>query len=254
MKKIWLWLLFFVNWFAYTYDLDTAVFNDFDRVTWDFFKGTLKELIYTSNDDSYIKNIYKYEVIDKGAYDLFILDDGRNKKEYISLLHPRGDFFLVYSNEKNEPLYNGFFSKNGMLYLCDYSITADSYLIEGIVKYLPENLMDISIGKPWVEGIKGPGIGSQINIVSKEKISKLVISNGFVSRKISTYYNNNRVKKLKILNSTHKNEFMIVTLPDYAKPVEIELTFSSSNIQLEIVDIYKGEKFDDTCINFILCK
>ena len=136
---------------------------------------------------------------------------------------------------------------------CNYN--ADSFLIEGNVKYIPENLMTSEIGKPWVEGIDGDGIGSKIYIESKheEKIAELVFSNGFVSKKSQTYFNNNRVKRVLIKNNDG-SQMQEVMIPDSSKPCTVRLNFQSSKITIEILEVYKGEKYKDTCINYILCK
>ena len=133
-------------------------------------------------------------------------------------------------------------------------ITADSYLIESKVKYLPERLKDTTKGTPWVEGRPGDGIGSKIIIKGKEEISVLIISNGFDSHKKEHYYNNNRVKRIVILDLNNKQRIAVAELSDSPEPFEIYLPFDSNHIQLEIKSVYKGEKYEDTCLNYILCR
>lgn len=133
-------------------------------------------------------------------------------------------------------------------------ISADSYLTEGNVRYLPERLKIIDKGTPWVEGKKGDGIGSKITITAKSDISVLIISNGFDSEKKQIYLNNNRVKKIKITDLNNKEKILFSELPDSPNPVEIKLPFAAKQLEIEILSIYKGKKYEDTCLNFILAK
>ena len=141
--------------------------------------------------------------------------------------------------------------KSGYL---ETDITADSYLTEGNVKYLPSRLKDTTIETPWCEGLKGDGIGSRITIKAKTDISTLIISNGFDSIKKYIYYNNNRVKQIKITDLNNKKNFIITKLPDSVEPFEIHLPFSTKQLEIEILSVYKGEKYEDTCLNYILAK
>lgn len=133
-------------------------------------------------------------------------------------------------------------------------ITADSYLTEGKVRYTPENLKITAKGTPWVEGKKGDGLGSKIMVRAKSAFSILIISNGFDSEKKTTYYNNNRVKRIKIRDASDKNRFIVAELPDTTEPFEIKLPFKTKQLEIEIQDVYKGKKYDDTCLNYILVK
>lgn len=136
----------------------------------------------------------------------------------------------------------------------EIEITADSYLTEGTVKYLPENLKNTALSTPWVEGKKGDGIGTIINVKAKSNFKTIIISNGFDSEKKSLYINNNRVKGIRIIDSNNKKNSMIVELPDSPNPYSIDLSFITNNIKIEILSVYNGEKYDDTCLNYILVK
>ena len=140
------------------------------------------------------------------------------------------------------------------VYLHDCIIRSDSYLVENDTGYAAKCLNETIPGRPWVEGEEGDGVGSLITISSQSSISVLVISNGFVSNNPRTYTNNNRVKDIKITDRNDEGKSFDVTLPDSPEPFEILLPFSSSEIQLEIQSVYKGEKYDDTCLNYIRCR
>lgn len=253
MKKLIFFYFLIINCFCFGQEnLSKKLFNDFDRITWDFLNDQLYEYIYT--DDGFTKNIYHYSYNNKGPYYELILTKDDKDERYIALLPDNEEFFLVYGNDSNQPIYNSFFSKNDLLYIKNCIYIASSCLKENNSEYIAGNLGNTDLYNPWVEGKKGSGIGEKIEIFSSENISSLVISNGFVSRNTATYYNNNRVKKLKISDKQNPENFMEIVLPDNAIPLEYKLNFCSKQLQLEILDIYKGSKYDDTCINFILCK
>lgn len=140
------------------------------------------------------------------------------------------------------------------VYLHDCIIRSDSYLTENDIGYAAKCLNETIPGRPWVEGEEGDGVGCRITISSQSSISVLVISNGFVSNNPRTYTNNNRVKDILITDRNDEGKSFAVTLPDSPEPFEVQLPFSSPKLQLEIQSVYKGEKYDDTCLNYIRCR
>lgn len=222
-------------------------------LTWYFSNNEIEISTYTA-DTGLIEERFPYSYEDKGPYYNLLIHKNNKIVEYVTLLAPNKEFFLAYTDNKISPLAQGFFGKNSLLFFGKTKYSATNYLTEGRIKYVPENLSDLSIGKPWVEGSPGPGIGDKISINKSSPVKSIIISNGFVSYKVQTYYNNNRVKLLRIYNGNQKNEFITVELPDNAIPFEIQIPFNTKDLELEILDVYKGAKYDDTCINFILCK
>ena len=111
---------------------------------------------------------------------------------------------------------------------------------------------DCEIEKVWVEGIKGYGIGEKIYL-SKSDFRTLIILNGYISfNKPYLYEQNSRVKKLKIIDKINKKEF-IVDLKDTPNPQKIlsgELL--DRELILEILEVYIGSKYEDTCISLII--
>ena len=257
MKKYFFFVLYVLLLFPSiaqnTGNLEYGLFSNYGGdISWEFGNNILTIQEYKDNGITEKKYDYLYE--DKGPYYVLKIKKEDEVKEYVTLLAPHYEFFLIYPKNISEPLENGFFGKHSLLFSRNTKYKTRNYLTEGKIKYVPENLSDISIGKPWVEACDDSGIGERIYINHSNYIKSLIISNGFVSFKVSTYYNNNRVKLLRVYNSANKNEFFTVELPDSAVPFEIKLPFNTQIVELEILDVYKGEKYDDTCINFILCK
>ena len=106
---------------------------------------------------------------------------------------------------------------------------------------------------PWVEGENDSGIGIKIRIQSKYKEMKsLMFSNGYVSyEKPYLYKYNNRVKRMQI-TSDNSSMNLDVELDDTPQLQFISLGEAVDNIEITIKDVYKGSKWDDTCINFII--
>ena len=78
--------------------------------------------------------------------------------------------------------------------------------------------------------------------------------NGFISLNRSDLYEkNNRVEKITISGMTSKAKKEVLLL-DTAKPQYIDLSDFSNNeeIKLVIQSVYKGSKYDDTCIAGII--
>ncbi|MBN1648006.1 MAG: hypothetical protein JW874_08230 [Spirochaetales bacterium] len=142
-----------------------------------------------------------------------------------------------------------------------------SYLKEGKKVYNSGNL-DINSGDlaclPWVESAEGCGIGEQATIswLGYIPIRGFLISNGFVSaEKPDLYLKNSRVRKVRIDNGRgDAREFLlddrpglqcIELYPGRTAPAdsgeEIAETYTFT-----ILDVYKGSKWQDTCLNLII--
>ena len=140
-------------------------------------------------------------------------------------------------------------------------------------KYAIRNLTDGDPSTAWVEGKMGSGIYEYIKIYcpSKEtdmvdrysayKIDSLGIINGYTKNE-EVFYKNNRVKKIKI---EYKNDIFREENPYNMKTPEIYeyiledtmamqyLVFPEpiymSSMKISILEVYKGSKWDDTCIS-----
>lgn len=133
--------------------------------------------------------------------------------------------------------------------------TATSSLKEGDRYYSPTNLGEIRPGNPWVEGAKGAGIGEKITTkwnIKKGGIKALIFANGYVSyNKPNLFLQNNRVKRLRLSNESGQMNFF-VDLNDTPNPQIFILPVETHDVTFEIISVYEGSRWDDTCINFIL--
>ena len=126
-----------------------------------------------------------------------------------------------------------------------------SYLKEKNKEYPVENLDKDYVDSPWVEGVKGDGIGEGFTIKSKEVYPYLLIMNGYISyRKPYLYKQNSRIKKIKV-TGLKSGKTAVLDVLDTPHPQTVDISFITDleDIRVEINDIYKGTKYDDTCLH-----
>lgn len=140
------------------------------------------------------------------------------------------------------------------------SITATSELIEaqyeGKYIYPPVNIVDGKFENTWCESVQdGPGIGESITIELSKPLSfdEIQIVNGFAYK--DYYKKNNRVKDIQITQVAKKHfQQKTYTLkddtPDW-QSINFEYTQTAQTITFKIVSVYKGAKYDDTCLDDI---
>jgi hypothetical protein len=151
-------------------------------------------------------------------------------------------------------------------------VKASSVLKDSSFDYSPVNVFDGDPATAWVEGVSGPGVGQSLTIditpyTAGGKISgyymvdKIGIINGYASTP-DIFYKNNRIKHLKVDYESQyfdngefidKRESKVFALRDtmemqymeFPDPVRI------ASFSLTVLDVYKGSRYDDTCISEI---
>lgn len=130
--------------------------------------------------------------------------------------------------------------------------TSSSNYAEQNKTYYAENILDLRLSNPWVEDKDGYGVGETITLSYERPIHVLYFSNGFVSfEKTHLYTDNSRVKQIELEN-LDENTVITINILDTPNIQEIRLDKPMQNIVIRITDIYLGEKWEDTCINFIV--
>ncbi len=164
-----------------------------------------------------------------------------------------------------------------------------SKLIEQGYNYAWESICDDDLTTAWVEGVKGNGINEWVivdvdgnyqyldyedNILEKKLSINLRLNNGFCKSE-RTFHNNNRVTKAKITIyevplrlGQHKTYALeepyimyeseiiledIMNQQEFSFSCSPKASFSEGHLylyaQLTILDVYPGEKYQDTCIS-----
>lgn len=147
------------------------------------------------------------------------------------------------------------------------NITASSSLNpQGNNSYEAKNAHDLNYKKAWAEGVPGYGIGEYLVyhfVPESPRINKIIVVNGYVKSK-SAYNNNSRVKKLKVY--INDKPYAILNLKDVIAEQSFEVepignndrkdwnklkTQSEWTLKFEILEVYKGLKYDDVVISEI---
>lgn len=163
----------------------------------------------------------------------FILDDGiKNIKSSSSLIKEN----IVYSpaNLKDR------------LYFDDFLFFEDSD------KQDYHGLLYDSITPPWTEGVAGYGIDEYLICEFNNSIDEIQILNGFVDfRRPALYKQYSRVKKFLIEceNPKFSKEYF---LEDEVKFSNLKLPQKAKQVKISIKEVYKGEKYEDTCLSAII--
>ncbi len=156
----------------------------------------------------------------------------------------------------------------------------DTDYINWTCKYSPGQIADGSITTAWVEGVKGYGIGEAVIIPCLNLKKPVEIWNGYgKSQKLYKY--NSRASKVKvsiirakmegvtqygimyedvkivssiIVNLKDVNNYQKIKIPNYNVETYVHEAFDSKIeyayfLGIEILDVYKGTKWDDTCIS-----
>lgn len=138
------------------------------------------------------------------------------------------------------------------------NVSATSELVEtqfaGDYLYPPVNIVDGNFDNTWCEADEnGSGIGEALTIEFKEPVSfdEIQIVNGFAYK--DYYKKNNRVKSIQLTQVAGKHfqqkEYVLEDdKPDW-QSIKFDLPQTAQTIEIKITDIYKGEKYDDTCLD-----
>ncbi|MDR0799666.1 MAG: hypothetical protein LBN18_07910 [Dysgonamonadaceae bacterium] len=140
--------------------------------------------------------------------------------------------------------------------------------------YPVENLLDRNPATAWAEGRPDSGINEWIEIVpdSNFSIAGVLLVNGYTKSE-KTYYENNRIKQLKVKIDYPEENYWgdpddgyIIDLEDRPYQAIDKNNFAAmatilldggdggrriKKIRLTILDVYKGTTYDDTCISEI---
>ena len=141
----------------------------------------------------------------------------------------------------------------------NYAVKASSSLpgTKGF-NYAAREANDLNYKTAWVEGRKDEGIGEYLDYYFKNRsprITSVIISNGYIKTD-EAWSNNNRVKKLKMY--VNGQPFAMLNLEDSRSDQVFETGIVEHNpdgtdlvLRFEIVEVYKGSKYNDTAITEI---
>lgn len=203
-----------------------------------------------------IKYRYTYDIREENDLVYLYVSNQNEEKKFLMLVN---EFYIfLYTPSSLTPFFMGELQEDtipteSLRVDSITKISASSYLEESTKSYYPNNILNCNLGTPWVEGVSGNGIGEKITLTCP-KSRGMLISIGYVSlEKPYLYKKNSRPKKLKI-TLVKNGKSCFVDLQDtpnpqvFVYPDEVQY---SGDIELEIIEVYSGTTWDDTCINFI---
>lgn len=196
-------------------------------------KGKLTFLNFPNNDI-----IYNEDKITQ----VLLLVGKQIEKDY------KRNFAIGFSDKNKKFIRDLPRSMEGYCYYKDCT----SYLTEGDKKYTIDNLSEIRIDSPWVEGVSGNGEGEGFTIIGNNQY--LLVVNGFISiNKPYLYEYNSRVRELRITGSK-SDKTKILEVIDTPNPQTVDISFldKEDDTIVRIESVYPGKKYQDTCLS--LCK
>lgn len=160
------------------------------------------------------------------------------------------DWPKIQKEEDSDKTGPGFFYRD-----CSQGVTplvASSTLpAQGTKKYDIDMLADSNPMTAWVEGKKGYGIGEWFEI---EAYNVTVVFNGYQATPL-TWKNNSRVKRFKVYVNGKALCFLDLTdemgQQNFDLPIKNISPEKNLKFRFEIVDVYKGLKWDDVAISHI---
>lgn len=241
---------------TYTITADKIIVEDSENGTTEeidrsrFFLGDDKYYHFINNDGNenivfFVNNgnvhsfpLEKVETEDSEKIEEFLASFKKQVEEY-DMYFPFHEFGAKYSasselKEKNTK----YEAKN----LGTFFLPPDSK--EGFAIWDPEH-------KPWAEGVSGQGINQYIKLKTTAQFSNLSVVNGYVDfYRRDLYKKNSRVKTFRIKDLDNNIEYE-VSLKDEANIQTVPLKKTTTNIILYIKDVYKGDKWADTCVSYL---
>lgn len=207
-------------------------------------------------NNNFLKKKYTYDIINENNFAYLVVSNKNEVKEYLMLVD---EFYLfLYDLSNLNPFFIGEIQEDKIpTESLDVNpvnnVIATSFLVESVTSYLPENISNFNLNSPWVEGVDGYGIGETITF-NCSKSRGMIISLGYVSfEKPYLYTKNSRPKKIKV-TLVNSDKSCLIDLKDTPNPQFFEYPEQlqyEGEVKLEILDVYKGTSWDDTCINFI---
>jgi len=148
--------------------------------------------------------------------------------------------------------FSGGYNRGELIFRTPKTIRASSHLIENGKPYLPDQI-NSKLDQAWVEGAKGQGIHEKL-FISRPDCTIIYVSIGFVSyERPFLYQENSRPSKIKVsVPGLFSLDVNLLDTPDF-QTIKLPKPLGRNDIlEIEILEVYSGTKYEDTCINFIL--
>lgn len=275
--------------FNYLIDNYSSLYNHDNQKFWEILNSYADELSKNKNENGYINFLRLSTVIigntDVSEYfnekcEMFCLNDTESffnailsfkPKDIEKIFYflrepltiPKSDMdklFIKYKDDNRYViLFKYYFQTNSYGYKDlvtkipafnkkEINITVSSYLN---INYTGENIIDDNLKTAWVEGATGNGINEWIRF----NFTKNVIITGFdiiigYTKSNKLFYENNRVNEILLILSDGTEERYFFK-DDKNWQYRLVPANTCNSMKIQILDIYKGTKYTDTCIGEI---
>lgn len=206
-----------------------------------------------------ISDAYGLEIDDDFIHQMtFGYDTYHNDNNQIIIIKNKYWIFLYLNGEEyfhGNLLYDPIKWIDQYIFVAFSQLDASNFLTETIlgeeVTYHPSNLLDYNLETLWVCNNENGGVGEKLTMDSGGiSFDKIAIINGFFDPKhLYLYVENSRVKRIRVNSENHSP--VDYTLLDSANPQIIELPYSTQEIEIEIIEVYSGNRFSDCAISGI---
>ncbi|MEO0895458.1 MAG: hypothetical protein AAFY71_03490 [Bacteroidota bacterium] len=186
---------------------------------------------------------------------------GREELDYNKLSAEQAELFDYY--EDKEIIDGGFYTLSeffagGCSFASNKASASSTLPPNKSITYEAKNLTDRDLRTAWVEGLEGYGIGASFSYPMEmsrretKNLFNIAIYNGYAKSPLA-WKNNSRVKTLRLFC----NDYAVcdLELEDNRKLQHFdvrEFRFMWGNnpvFRFEILDVYKGAKYDDTALS-----
>lgn len=183
----------------------------------------------------------------------FTSDGNTTESERSLALHFTGDGYKADTEEtyhRVEEIYADQIS-NAII----SSVSASSHLEEyyestGHLYHVPENTIDGSYRTAWVENADGDGIGEWIKLSFDRTytINGIEISNGY-KKSADLYAKNNRPRQVRLhFSDGSYQDYDLTDTFEGAQRLTFPEPVTTNSIMIELLSVYPGTKYQDTCI------
>lgn len=213
-------------------------------------KSTIEFRSYNSENVHDIWNkSFHYELTEEYGLKFLQFRHNSSLKKYLLLI---SDYYLVlYDTSNSNLIFWGTTVARGSTeghFTYDDKISATSELKECLKVYKAQNMSHVDSDEPWVEGKNGYGVGEKIFLPFGKNIT---IYSGYISAKKPWLWKQNSRPKTLLICSKKSGLCKQVELKDTPMPQTISLDKPYDDIEITILEVYKGTKYDDTCIHLI---
>lgn len=210
------------------------------------------EISYFNRDKCEIEIIEKFIIFEIFKREDFTYLKIKGNLEELLVLKS-SECICLYKQGQKKAIFTGLNGNVGQMGMkrVSFEIDVSSTYSQNGQTFPKENLLNNDLDSPWVEGSDGNGENEFITTENQGTL-KLILSSGFVSYDYPKLYKENNRPKIILITDLNNDEEFVFELKDSPDPQVFEFPgHEMRQLKLEIIEVYKGTKYNDLAINFI---